>query len=200
MVDAAIILIVIFLFIGLGVGVYFLMKSGKKCPDNCSDQSCSNNMCTTCSSGYGIDSSGTPDTDGSCPEDTSCPTGCNDTKCTKNVCKNCNGGTPNSDGSCPSYTYTLLTADTSATSTPYGGACRITAGANTTSGLFDMRTTNTLSECQDLCNNSTSTNPCYAVSYVPPTALETNNCGLANFHPVFTGQTVFKDEVCYKKN
>ena len=201
MVDAAIIFIVIFLFIGIGIGLYFLMKSGNKCPDNCSDSSCSNNMCTTCSSGYGIDSSGTPDTDGSCPKDTSCPTGCKDTKCKNNVCKTCTSGSPNSDGTCPMNSYSLLL--------PSPGACR----ANVTDiykpedfdqsakdGTNVFYTGLTPSACQDKCNSLASPKPCTAISYQPLD--QTNSiCFLFTGNQVVSSTTGYADgEVCYKKN
>jgi len=114
---AAIIFLIIFLFIGLGVGAYFLMKSSKKCPDNCSDSSCSNNTCTTCSSGYGIDNKGAPDTDGSCPVYTSCPN-CGDDFCKGGKCSKCSSGygtlldgTPDSSGSCPPYYIAIQNLD-----------------------------------------------------------------------------------------
>jgi hypothetical protein len=66
-------------------------------------------MCTTCSSGYGIDYKGTPDTDGSCPVYTSCPN-CGDDSCKGGKCSKCAkgygtllDGTPDSSGSCPPY-------------------------------------------------------------------------------------------------
>jgi hypothetical protein len=108
-----IVAIVIIVLIALGIGGYFMYKSTKACPDNCSDTSCDSKVCTTCEKGYGVDDSMTPDTDGSCPTytaDTSCPTNCSDTKCTNKKCTKCNSGygtklagTPAADGSCPSY-------------------------------------------------------------------------------------------------
>ena len=198
MVDAAIILIVFFILIALGVGVYFLMKSGKnKCPDNCSDQSCSNNMCTTCSSGYGIDNKGTPDTDGSCPSYTSstkCPPNCTDTSCPDSKCTNCNGGSPNADGTCPMSSYSLVPADTSVPSNPYGGACRTSPTSNGTNEFIKpYSTTDTLTDCQNLCSSNKN---CTAVSYTPSNKV----CALFTPTPVNTGWTLYKDEVCYKKN
>jgi len=110
-----IIVIAVVLLIAFGIGGYFIYKS-KACPDNCSDTSCDKKVCTTCATGYGVDASMTPDTDGSCPTytapavDTSCPTNCSDSTCTNKKCTKCNSGygtklagTPATDGSCPSY-------------------------------------------------------------------------------------------------
>lgn len=108
-----IVAIIVLVLIIFGVGGYFIYKSTKACPDNCSDTSCDKKVCTTCATGYGIDDSMTPDTDGSCPTytaDASCPKNCSDKTCTNKKCTKCStgygtklAGTPAADGSCPSY-------------------------------------------------------------------------------------------------
>jgi hypothetical protein len=66
--NSGIILLIVFVvLIVFGISGYFIYKSTKACPDNCSDKSCDKKVCTTCDTGYGVDASMTPDKNGSCP-------------------------------------------------------------------------------------------------------------------------------------
>ena len=209
MVNAAIIFLVLILFVGIGVGVYFFMKkSDNKCPDNCSDQTCSKNMCTTCSSGYGTDSSGKPDTDGSCPEytqSTTCPPGCADTSCPDSKCTNCSFGPINSDGSCPSYS--------SVSRNGAAASCRTSPNEAYNPEDFDQSSKDsngniyytglTLDDCKSKCTSLTTPKPCTAVDYLySHSSRSSSYCLLFTGKPVTAGSTSssIPNEVCWKKN
>lgn len=59
---------VLSVFIILGCLVllgYLFYRKSTSCVDNC--ETCSNGTCTKCTSGFGMDSNGTPDASGKCP-------------------------------------------------------------------------------------------------------------------------------------